>query len=493
MKIRTKLFSSALISAAGILALAVLSLYVVFSIKGSISTLTQRSTPLQVKTFEMQRSIETLSGQLLQMTAAQNSAEVDKRAENVAREMDTVKRLSSEIVALGEQNSIDIQLFSSLHDIVKASVGKRLGSVEVFRKEMATLDSSLASVDKSLQSVRKNVDGLNAGVGQKVSATVKNTSTLFKGSSVVSEAQIMLREMMVVANDLDLAKSKTEIIVIKSKIKRVNELIQTAAIEDASIKSSVQNLYELFVKEGGLISLKNKIISGESGAAAEFAASKRVAVNSINDIGLRMGSLVDGMAKKVEHGQADVEAALKQRLVINALNAAAGRIEVDAKSLEAQSRMVILSETREKYDQASVAVDRQKNILNRDVAEADKLIRSITGQPFAAAGALRSVIGSVDAIVQAQRGVIAANSEVSAAMQKVKEASQAAEKGGNERVKSVEIKQAEVGFSGQRQGVTLFLPDYRHIYTGCAYGLRGRTGNRHHHKLLLTRSYGKGS
>ncbi|MDD2898023.1 MAG: methyl-accepting chemotaxis protein [Desulfuromonadaceae bacterium] len=444
MKIRTKLFSSAMLAAVGISALAALSLYVVFSIKGSIATLTQRSTPLQIKTFEMQRSIDTLSSQLLQIASAQNSAEVDKRAGEVSREMDSVKRLASEIAALGEQSTTVIQVFSSLHDIVKASVSKRLASVEIFRKEMALLDSSLTSVDKALQSVRKNIDNLNSGVAQKVSVTVKNSSALFKNSAVVSEAQIMLREMLVIANDLDLAKTKTEVIVIKSKIKRVNESIQTASFEDASIKSSVQAVYEQFVKDGGLVSLKGKVISGDTAAASEFMTAKRAAINSVNDIGLRLGTIVDGMAKKVENGQADVDSALRQRQAINALIAAAGRLEVDAKTLEAQSRMVLLSDTQDKYEQAAAAVERLKNVLNKDVVETDKLIRTITGQPFVATSAIRSVIGSVDAIVQAQRSVISANTEVAEAMSKVKDASLAAEKGGNERVKSVETKQREV-------------------------------------------------
>ena len=444
MKIRTKLFSSAVLAAAGIAILAGLSLYVIFSIKGNISTLTQRSTPLQIKTFEIQRSIESLSGQLLQMTAAQDSAEVDRRAGDVSREMDNVKRLSAEIMALGDQNAIDIQVFSTLHDIVKASVGKRLISAEVFRKEMLSLETSLVSVDKTLQSVRKNIDELNSGVAQKVSSSVKTSSTLFKGSTVVSESQILLREMLVAAYDLDLAKGKTEVFAIKSKVKRLNDSIQSAAFEGPAVKASVQNVYDQFLRDGGLVPLKNKVLSGDTAAHAEFASAKRTVINSINEIGLKMETIVDGMAKKVEHGQADVETALKQRQAINTLTAAAVRLEVDSKTLEAQSRMLLLSDTKEKYDQAVAAVERLKSIISKDVAEVDKSIRIITGRPFAASGAIRAVVSSVDAIIKTQRDVITSNIEVSEAMKKVKEASQAAEKGGNERVKSVETKQKEV-------------------------------------------------
>jgi len=444
MKIRTKLFSSAVIAVVGMSTLAALSLYIIFSIRGSISTLTQHSTPLQVKTFEMQRSIETLSGQLLQMTTAQNSGEVDRLGGNISGEMDNVKRLSSEISALGEQNALDIGAFSTLHDTVRASVGRRLGSVEVFRKEMASLDSSLESLDKALQSVRRDIDGLNSGVAQKVSATVRTSSALFKGSALVNEAQLMLREMLVAANDLELAKSRTETIALKSKVKRLNEGIQAASLDDPAIKNSERAVYEQFVKEGGLISLKNKVLAGDAAAAAEFSSAKRSTVSMINEIGMRMGTVVDGMAKKVESGQADVESALQQRLAINALIAAAGRLEVDAKTLEAQSRLVLLSDTKEKYDQAVVTVDRLKSVLNKDLNDVDKPIRQMTRHPFAATGVIRSVFGSVDAIVAAQRAVITANAEVSEAMRRVKEAALAAEKGGNERVKSVEGKQLEV-------------------------------------------------
>jgi methyl-accepting chemotaxis protein len=444
MKIRTKLFCSAVIAVVGISAVAALSLYIIFSIKGSISTLTQRSTPLQVKTFEMQRSIETMSGQLLQMTAAQNAAEVNALTGNVSGEMEKVQRLSTEIAGLGEQNSIDMQVFSGLHDVVKASVGKRLASVEVFRKEMSSLENSLSSLDKALQSVRTEIDGLNAGVAQKVSSTVKTSSALFKGSGIVNDSQLMLREMLVAANDLELAKGRTEVIALKSKVKRLNETIQNAPLEDPAIKTLVHQVYEQFVKDGGLVALKNKMLAGDASVGADFAATKRATVNMINDIGLKMGTVVDGMAKKVEHGQADVESALKQRQVINTLMSAAGRLEVDSKTLEAQSRMVLLSDNKEKYDLAAAGVARLKNVINKDTFEVDKSIRQIARHPFAATGVIRSVLSSVDAIVLAQQGVISANMEVAAAMRKVKDAAMAAEKGGNERVKSVETKQTEV-------------------------------------------------
>lgn len=444
MKIRTKLFFGSAISVIGIMALAGLSLYVIFSIRGSIATLTQHSTPLQVKTFEMQRAIESLSGKLIQMTVAQNSSEVDRLVGQVGEEMASVKRLSGEIVALGEKNAVDLQSFSSLHDTVKSSVGKRLASVEVFRREMSSLESSLASVDKSLQAVRHDIDNLNNGVAQKVSSSVKTSSSLFRGAGVVNETQILLREMLVVANDLDLAKGKTEIIVIKSKMKRLNESIQAAAFDDAAIKNSVQGVHEMFVRDGGLIALKNKVIAGDTGAGAEFVSAKRAAVNQINDIGIRMGTLVDGMAKKVEVGQTDVEVALKQRQAINTLISSAGRLEVDAKTLEAQSRLVLLSDSKEKFEKTCETVERLKGVLNKEVTEVDKAMRMVTNRPFAASGAIRSVIGSVDAMVQAQQGIITANGEVAEALRKVKEATLAAEKGSNERVKAVEGKQAEV-------------------------------------------------
>jgi methyl-accepting chemotaxis protein len=444
MKIRSKLFASSVVTAAGIAALAGLSLYVVFAIKGSIATLTQRSTPLQVKTFELQRSIETLSGQLLQMAAARDQQEVDRRAGDLDREMATVQRLTGEIAALGEQSAIDLQAFASLQETVKSSVGRRLASVAIFRRETAALDASLASVDTALQAVRKHIDGLNSGVAQKVSTTVTRSAALFKGSTVISEAQIMLRELLVAANDLDLAKGKSEVIVIKSKIKRVNEAIQSAAFDDAAVKASVQQLYESFTREGGLFSLKSRILSGDTSAGPEFVTAKRAAINGINDIGLRMGTLVDTMARNVEQGQGEVEAALRQRQAINGLITAAGLLEVNTKSLEAQSRLVLLSDSKEKYDRAAAAVERLKQTLGRDVAEVDRTIRAITGKPLAATGAIRSVVGSVNTMVLAQRGVIEANGEVETAMARVKEAALAAEKGGNERVRTVESRQREV-------------------------------------------------
>jgi methyl-accepting chemotaxis protein len=78
MKIKTKLCISAAISIIGIIGIAAFSLTAILLVKEKITLLTSRSTPLQVKTVQLQQTVDKLSADLLQLGFSHEQEEVQR-------------------------------------------------------------------------------------------------------------------------------------------------------------------------------------------------------------------------------------------------------------------------------------------------------------------------------------------------------------------------------------------------------------------------------
>ena len=76
MTIKSKLYISSFISIIGIIGISAFSLVTIMMVKDKITVLTSQSTPLQVKTVQLQQTVEKLSADLLQLGLSNDPRDV---------------------------------------------------------------------------------------------------------------------------------------------------------------------------------------------------------------------------------------------------------------------------------------------------------------------------------------------------------------------------------------------------------------------------------
>lgn len=93
MQIRTRLYLNALICITGIIGIAGFSLFTIQMIRDKITILTSQSTPLQVKTVQMQQTVEKLSADLLQIGLANDPQEIKAISASINHERESLEKL----------------------------------------------------------------------------------------------------------------------------------------------------------------------------------------------------------------------------------------------------------------------------------------------------------------------------------------------------------------------------------------------------------------
>jgi methyl-accepting chemotaxis protein len=444
MTIKTKLIASSAVMICGLIVVVCLSIYAIGSIRSGIDSLTSTSTPLQIRTTELQKAIEGLSSSLLQLGVAADPQEVRRLSAAVEQQKEAVERIGAEIARLdsGSAGKVDVALFKELHETVLEAVEERLAGIALFKSDTARVDAALSQVELGMEAIRKEMNGLGASGREKVTGAVNSSSQLFAASNSVKELMLNLREIQITLADLELAKSKTEILALKQKIKNLNGVVQGFVMDDPvlrGVKGSVAEIHDKFARKDGLIALKMDMLAGK-GNEARFAELKRPILNSLSEQHFKLSNLVSSMENRVTRNKADVDGSFGTQSKIAAIDALTNNISIDLKSLDSRVRMLMLSDSMPGYDRAAGDTRTVLARLNRTLGAAQREIGALRQPRLArmvggASDTQREAAAAIERIVATQKRILESNARVASTVASVKEATHREVKTGEDRVR----------------------------------------------------------
>jgi hypothetical protein len=186
MKISTRLYLSSTISVLGIIGIAVFSLMTILMVKEKVTLLTSRSTPLQVKSVQFQQTVEKLSADLLQLGLAHDPQEVKQISAAISHGRENLERINGEISALNK-TSIDIGIFSGLHDQVLKATDEKFKSMALFKEEASKVNGAMVRVDRSLAGLKDIISGLVISASRRASTATKTLNDTIGDNNAVPE------------------------------------------------------------------------------------------------------------------------------------------------------------------------------------------------------------------------------------------------------------------------------------------------------------------
>lgn len=221
MKIKSRLYMSSAISILGIIGIAVFSLITILMVKEKITLLTSQSTPLQVKTVQFQQAVEKMSADLLQLGLAHDPQDVKQISLSISRSRDNLERINAEIVAL-RKTSMDIGIFSELHDQVLKATDEKFKSMAVFKEEASKVNGAMARVDKSLVGLKEIINGLVISASRRATTATKTLNETISDKSAVPDLLVNVQNFRnEVDNDMELNK----------KINAINDVVYSIGVD----------------------------------------------------------------------------------------------------------------------------------------------------------------------------------------------------------------------------------------------------------------------
>lgn len=446
MKTRSWLYTSAAVMLGGLAALAFFSVYAIHDIRGIISQLTDRSTPLQIKTTEMQRSIESLTGVLLRLGVATDKKEVAELTSAVDQQLNTLKSAIDGIKTLdaAQAGLIDVSVINTVYEDVRKATQGRVDSLGNFQEESRKVNESIQSVERSLSGVRRDMRTLTSSGAKMVTTSVNSSAQMFSAVQQIKNLVIYLKEVQICIKDLDAAKSLPEILANKSKIKNTNSLIQAIENNDAAVldaKKAAEGIYQLFVKpETGLTALKQAQLAGKD-STGKLAEEKRTINNRLLELTTGLTVVTAKFEKKADQNRKDVEVSMGSNQLIDGIDTAVTGVTIAVKTLDSNLRLLMLSVSAKDANASAAEIRSVFNQISQSVAAARKDLQKLKQTAAlrnidAANASIRGASTSIDRIIAAQLSIIESNEKARKAIEMVKTAANRELKTGEELVKN---------------------------------------------------------
>ena len=141
MTIKSKLASSAACTAVLVILVASISIYFSFSVEKKVKSLTRQSTPAQIKTIEVQQTVDGIGADFLRLSVAPNTSEVQRVTALIDAKIEQLRKTSDDLKGMGESVTVDIGMLSLLrNDAVKAVTG-RITATDLTRSPITKLCS----------------------------------------------------------------------------------------------------------------------------------------------------------------------------------------------------------------------------------------------------------------------------------------------------------------------------------------------------------------
>jgi methyl-accepting chemotaxis protein len=308
MTIRQKLNLNMVLTAVGILVIAGFSLSGMKYVQGKLNILTEHSTPYQLKTIALQRTLQEHTANLIKLSGAHTVAEWTELKGESERTLAEVQKLAKEVAALKGDTSTGKQ-FQALEDVtgeVSGTIEERIKAAEAGRAADKVMNQKLQQISANLGRMGTTMKATQKkSVGELSSSndSVKRSSVKINLTQGVIAA---LNDLRLALLEIVAADQKSALEVCQAKLATATQAISKSLFMRAEkntplgkeLTAGLAELNKLATGPGGLVELKMSTLGGGDEAVRRKLSQESAA--TLQKVGKLAALVTDFAAKTVE-------------------------------------------------------------------------------------------------------------------------------------------------------------------------------------------------
>jgi|GEM_PF-3406964 len=299
MTIKRKLLFNTMLTLFGIIIIGSVSCIGLKEVKEKIYSLTEKSTPFQLKTVEFTRALQEHMIKLFEVSAVKSDKELLKEEQELVNSLNIIRDISSQLFRLrgGDEKSTSSMVFevekvtnesiSIVRERIKAE--KRLSEASEQAQSKLNLNSKkLRQLDLSMKELQKNAYKNLSNTSSKARNITSKLAETQKIKDLVQEIQISLA-------DIQAAQSDQAVAVAKDRIKYSANMIGQAGKDFKSIFEMAKDLEKSVNENNGFAESKIQNIAkpGDTKLEKELSELSRKCSNRMGKIMMHINEEVD--------------------------------------------------------------------------------------------------------------------------------------------------------------------------------------------------------
>lgn len=413
MTIKGKLYLIMAVTVVGILAIGGSSLIGMNFVKGKLNVLTERSTPYQLKTIELQRAVQEHTSGLMKLAAVETMAEFAAAKGDIEKSQESVVALSKDLASFTNAASsvAGVEQLSIITKEMIAVTEAHLKSEEAGRKADQLMKQKLQQIAQKLRSLDSSMRKTQTGSMSQLSASNQGVKKITQKMRDVQNAGNALSEVKQAVLEVAAADGKTGVVVATSKFNAAtrklasSDMVKADPVAAKPLLEGVADVKERVTGADGLIPQKNSMISAlDDEKRKKFAQTLAQTMQRMSQMTVVMGDIIEKAGEDFANEDSRFDASLKGADTASSILGVSSELIAEGSEI---SRLIrdIFTVTNEKELSATKAA------MNAAFSRTVALQAKVGGKKSArgdGAAAVNSVIGSLNEV----RGLLLAKDGV---------------------------------------------------------------------------------
>jgi len=319
MSIKGKLYLIMAVTVVGILAIGGSSLIGMNVVKGKLNILTERSTPYQLKTIELQRTVQEHTSGLVKLSAAQTPAEFSAARGEVEKSQESVTALAKDLASFtGAANSSGMEQLAAITKEMITVTEARLKAEEAGRSADQVMKGKLQQIAQKLRSLDSSMRKSQSGSMTQLSASNQGVKKITKKLRDVQNAGNSLSEVKQTVMEVAAADNKTAVTIATSKFNAAtrklagSEMVKDDPNAARPLLEGVTDVKERVTGADGLIAQKlNILTAADDEKRKKFAQTLAQTVQRMAQMTVVMGDIVEKAAEDFSQEDTRFDASLQ--------------------------------------------------------------------------------------------------------------------------------------------------------------------------------------
>lgn len=303
MKVKNKLYINMLVTLTGIGVIGGFSLVGITSVQRNLSLLTEHSTPYQLKTLDLQRTLQEHTSNLLKIGSSTTQQELKTNEDETEKSLAEVHRVSSELSAI-KGGSNETERTTEIENITQemiATTRKRLQTEESALTASQTMSKKLLFTSGKLKEMDGSIKKVQGSAFNQLSSSNEGVRKITTRLKDVQRVKDLLKDLKFSAIEIAAATNKNELTVAQNRYNMTvrwivnHELIKTSSIDAArSVSETIPDITKLVTGPEGLIALKGRdFLQSDEAVRNSFQNIQRAVMQKIADLSVAMEDQVE--------------------------------------------------------------------------------------------------------------------------------------------------------------------------------------------------------
>ncbi len=319
MTIKSKLYLIMAVTVIGILAIGGTSLIGMNVVKNKLNILTERSTPYQLMTIDLQRAVQEHTSGLVKLSASQSMAEFNSARSEVEKSMENVTALAKDLASFTNANtSTGVEQLAAITKEMTTVTDSRLKAEEAGRNADQLMKSKLQQIAQKLRSLDGTMRKSQSGSMTQLSASNQGVKKITKKLRDVQNAGNALSDLKQTVLEVAAADSKSALTIATSKFNAASrklagsEMVKADPAAAKALLEGVADVKERVSGAEGLIPQKSSLMSAaDDEKRKKFSQSLAQTNQRMAQMTVVMGDIVEKAADDFSHEDTRFDASLQ--------------------------------------------------------------------------------------------------------------------------------------------------------------------------------------